>query len=101
MGLFGECYQGLGKFQGGPYHIEVDPSGPPKMIPCRPVPVHQLAAFKQELAEMQAAGIIKPADHATPWINSFVIINKKQFEQHGKPHLHICLDPSYLNKATA
>ena len=50
---------------------------------------------------MQAAGIIKPVDDATPWINSFIIVNKKQDEQHGKPQLHIFLDPSNLNKAIA
>ena len=61
--LFPDCFTGLGKFQSEPYHIEVDPWVPPKM-PCRPIPIHKQAAFKQQLAEMQAAGIPKPVDHA-------------------------------------
>ena len=37
-----------------------------------PVPIHQQAS----IVEMQATGIIKPVDHATSWINCFVIVNK-------------------------
>ena len=75
MRWFPDCFQSLGKFQGEPYLIEVDPSVPSKMTPCRPVPLHEQAHFKQQLAEMQVASIIKPVNHATPWINSFIIVN--------------------------
>ena len=44
---------------------------------------------------------MKPVDHAIPWINNFVIFNKKQLDQHHKSQLYICLDPSNLNKAIA
>ena len=30
MSLFPACFQDLGKFQGEPYHIDVDPSVPPR-----------------------------------------------------------------------
>ena len=70
MKLFTECFQGLEMFHGVPYHTEVDPSVPPKKVPCRPVAVHQKSAFKQQLVEMQSAGIIKLVDHATSWISS-------------------------------
>ena len=73
MRLFMGCLQGLDKLQGKPYHIEVDPSVPPKRNQCRSVPVQQQAAFKQELAEMKVAGNIKPLNHAMPWTKSFVI----------------------------
>ena len=63
--LFPNCFQDLGKVQGEPYHTKVGPNTPSKMNPCRPVQVHQQTAFKQQLAEMQAAGIMKPVNLAT------------------------------------
>ena len=72
MRLFQDCFQGLIKLQGEPYYTEVDPSAPPKKTPCRPVPVHKEAYLSSRNAR-HAAGIIKSVDHATPWINSFVI----------------------------
>ena len=88
---------GLGKFPGEPYHINMDPSVPPKHLPARPVPVHQQAALKQQLDDMIQAGVIVPVTEATPWINSYVII--KSEGKKGKQRLHICLDPTPLNKA--
>ena len=76
MRFFPDCFQGLGKFQGEPHHIEVDPSVPVKMTPCRPMPLYKQSIFKQHLVEMQAASIMKPVEQATPWINSFIIVNK-------------------------
>ena len=49
---FPEILEGLGKFPGEPYHINVDPNVPPKCLPARPVPVHQQAAFKQQMDDM-------------------------------------------------
>ena len=93
---FPEILEGLGKFPGEPYHINVDPSVPPKCLPARPVPVHQQAAFKQQLDDMIQAGVIVPVTEATPWINSYVII--KSAGKKGKQKLCICLDPTPLNK---
>ena len=76
MSSFPDYFTGWGKFQGKPYHIELDPSVSPKRTPCIPVPIHHQTAFKQQLAEMQAANILKPVNYATPWINHFVIVNK-------------------------
>ena len=75
----------------------MDPSVPPKCLPPRPVPVHQQAAFKQQLDDMIQAGVIVPVTEATPWINRYVIV---EFEgKKGKQKLCICLDPTPLNKA--
>ena len=71
---FPDILEALGKFPGGPYHINVDPNVPPKCLPARPVPVHQQAALKQQLDDMIQAGVIVPVTEATPWINSYVII---------------------------
>ena len=46
---------------------------------------------------MHQAGILKPVTEATPWINSFVLVESK--DKSGNPKLHICLDPTNLSKA--
>ena len=47
---------------------------------------------------MLTAGVIKPVHEATPWNNSFVLLETKD-KSTGKPKLHICLYPTNLNKA--
>ena len=46
---------------------------------------------------MLQAGVLAPVYEATPWINSFVLVESK--DKLGKLKLHICLDPNNLNKA--
>ena len=41
--------------------------------------------------------MLKPVTEATPWINSFVLVDSKDKSGHLK--LRICLDPTNLNKA--
>ena len=41
--------------------------------------------------------MLKPVDEATPWINSFVLVESKDRSENLK--LCICLDPTNLNKA--
>ena len=40
--------------------------------------------------------MLKPAQEATPWINSFVLVKSK--DKTGNLKLRICLDPTNLNK---
>ena len=94
---FPDVFEGIGKFLGKPYEIDLDPKVPPKQTPCRPIPIHLKDAFKQEIDRMLKAGILKLVQEATPWINSFVLIEGT--DKHWKPKLHICLDPTNLNKA--
>ena len=63
-------FEGIGKFLGKPYEIQLDPKVPPKQTPCRPVPIHLKDAFKQEIDRMLKAGVLKLVPDATPWINS-------------------------------
>ena len=35
-----DVFQGVGKFLGADYHIQIDSSIPPKQTPCWPIPVH-------------------------------------------------------------
>ena len=46
---------------------------------------------------MLQAGVLKPVHEATPWINQFVFVESE--DKLGDLRLHICLDPSNLNKA--
>ena len=89
-------FEGIGKFPSPPYSIQLDPSVPPKQTSCCPVPVHLKESFKQEIDKMLKAGILKPVHEATPWINSFVLVEGK--DKLGRLKLHIYLDPTNLNK---
>ena len=97
MARFPDVFEGIGKFPGKPYKIQLDPKVPPKQTPCRPVPIHLKEAFKVEIDKMLKAGVLKPIQEATPWTNSFVLV--KGTDQQGKPKLRICLDPTNLNRA--
>ena len=88
--------KGISTFPGKPYHINTDPSIPPKWLPCQPVPVHQQDEFKKQLNDMLDTGVIIEVHEATPWINSFVIAETVK-DRNKK--LRICLDPEPLNKA--
>ena len=74
MTRFPDVFKGIGDRTGEPYKILLDPKIPPKQTPCRPVPIHLKEAFKAEINKMLKAGVIKPIQEATPWINSFVLV---------------------------
>ena len=93
-----ELFEGIGQFAGEPYHIHTNPSITPTQTPCRPIPVHLKQTFRQEIEKMLTAGVIMPVHEATPWINSFVLVESTD-KSTGKPKLCICLDPTNLNKA--
>ena len=97
MARFPDVFEGIGKFPGKPYEIQLDPKVPPKQTPCRPVPIHLKEAFKTEIDKMLKAGVLKTVQEATLWINSFVLVEGTN--KQGKPKLRICLDPTNLNKA--
>ena len=87
IATFPDVFEGIGKFPGKPYKIQLDPKVPPKQTPCRPVPIHLKEAFKTEIDKMLKAGVLKPVKPV------------KGINQQGKPKLRICLDPTNLNKA--
>ena len=94
---YADVFEGVGRFPGPPYHIQLDPKVPPKQTPVRPVPVHLKEAFKQELNKMLQAGQLKPVHEATPWINSYVIVEGKDKLGRLKPRIY--LDPKNINVA--
>ena len=93
---FPDIFEGICKFLGKPYQIQLDPKVPPKQTPCQPIPIHLKDAFKQEIDKMLKAGVLKLVQEATPWINSFVLVEGT--DKQGKPKLWICLDLTNLNK---
>ena len=95
--LYSDVFEGIGCFPGKPYHINLDQSVTPVQTQCRPVPVHLKEVFKQAINKMLDAGILKPVEKVTPWINSFVLVKGKNPDVSIK--LRICLDPTNLNKA--
>ena len=52
----------------------LDPDVTPKQTPCRPIPIHLKDAFQQEISKMLQAGFLVPVTQATPWINSFILV---------------------------
>ena len=59
--------------------------------------MHLKEAFQQEIDEMLKAGVLKLVHEATPWINSFVLVEGKDKLRNLK--LRIFLDPTNSNKA--
>ena len=90
-------FKGLASSQGQTTIYKIDPSVPPKQTPCRPIPIHLKVQFQQEINKMLEAGVLVPVHEATPWINSFVLVESK--DKLGNLKLHICLDPTNLNNA--
>ena len=97
MQEYPDVFQGIGKFPGPDYHIQLDPSIPPKQTPCIPIPIHLKGQFQQEINKMLQAGVLVPVHEAPPWINSFVLVESK--DKLGNLKLCICLDLTNLNKA--
>ena len=96
MHEYPDVIEEIGNFQGPSYHIQINPSVTPRQTPCNPIPVDLQEAFKQEVDKMLQAGVLKAVHEATPWINSFVLVESK--DKLGNLKLHICLDPTNLNK---
>ena len=94
---YSDVFDGIECFPGSHYHIQVDPSVIPKQTPCQLIPVNLKESFKKEIDKMLKAGVLKPVNQATPWINSLVLVEGKDKQRNLK--LRICLDLTNLNKA--
>ena len=97
LNYYPDVFEGNGKFPGPSYHIQLDPGVPLKQTSCHPIPVHLKEAFQQEVNKMLQAGVLKPGQEATPWINTLVHVEGK--DKSGNLKFQICLDPTNLNKA--
>ena len=79
-----DVFEGIGKFPGPPYHIQLDPTVTPKQTPCRPIPIHLKDVFQKEINQMLQAGVLLPVNKATPWINSFALVEKRDNHRQTK-----------------
>ena len=77
MKQYPDVFNGIGKFLGPPFTIHLNLSIQLKQTPCKPVPIHLKEAFKKEIDKILPAGVLKPVTEATPWINSFVLVESK------------------------
>ena len=91
-----DVFERIAKFPWQPYHIQADPSVTPKQTPCRTIPIHLKEAFQKEINKMLQAGVLVLITEATPWINSFILVESN--DKQGQLKLRICLDPTNLNK---
>ena len=83
---------GIGLLEGN-YHIRLDPAIDPVQHAPRRAPVPLRDNLKHTLDDLVRTDIIAPVTKLTPWINSMVVVPKKNGT------LRICLDPKDLNKA--
>ena len=89
---FSDVFSGLRRME-GEYHIELDDKVEPVIHPPRRVPYGLLEKLKLKLQEPEEKDVIQKVDIPTPWVNSLVIVEKRD----GSSRL--CLDPRDLNEA--
>ena len=92
---YARLFSGVGHFKCKPVHITMKQNGTPVQKPPTRVPIAMKDKFKPELNSMEAQGIIYKydgCDVSPEWLNSFVIVKRLNGA------LHICLDPTDLNK---
>lgn len=87
-----DVFGGLGTVP-GEHHIELDPTVKPVIHPPRKVPFGLQERLRETLDKLESTGVIRKVDHPTPWVNSLVIVEKKNGE------IRLCLDPLHLNRA--
>jgi len=85
-------HEGVGKLE-GEYHIRLNEDAKPVQHTPRRVPVALRDRLKETLDNLVQQNIITPITKPTPWINSMVVVPKKNGT------LRICLDPKDLNHA--
>jgi hypothetical protein len=88
---FAEVFTGLGRFP-GQYHIVLADNAVPVIHPPRRVPLALQPKLKEALDAMERNGIIVKRDEPTDWVNSLLVVEKKN------KTLRLCLDPRDLNR---
>lgn len=75
-----------------PYQIKLSNDAVPRIDAQRRIPFALRTQLQEELDRMESSGIIEKITEPTEWVNSIVVVKKKNNQ------LRICLDPRYLNK---
>ena len=71
-----DTFEGLGKLH-EPYDICLRPGAVPVVHPPRRVPLAIHTRLKQKLDDMERAGVIRKTEKPTEWVNSLVIVEKR------------------------
>ncbi len=90
---FSDVFEGLGQIKGVEHTIRLKENAIPVVHPPRRVPAKLKNPLKEELTRMVNLGVIEKVDGPTKWVNSLVIVRKKNNK------LRLCMDPSDLNKS--
>ena len=89
---FPDCFEGIGCLE-REHSIIVYPEIKPVVNCARRIPISMIIRVKTKLESMEQANIISKVDQPTPWVNSMVVVEKKDGS------VRICLEPRELNKA--
>ena len=90
---FPDLFQGIGCLE-GEHMIRLKEDAVPTQRPAHRIPIALKGRLKKELDRMEACGIIRKITDPTDWVNTMVIVEKKDTLA-----LRICLDPKDLNQA--
>jgi len=88
---FSDLFTGIGSIA-GEHHIVIDDTVPPVVHPPRRIPLTVEAKLKNTLDNLEINGIITKQQSPTKWMNSLLVVEKKDGT------LQICLDPVILIK---
>ena len=89
--VYSDVFTGLGEMP-GEYHITISDDSTPVVHACRKIPYALHDKLQQKLDNMVKMGVIVGVDEPTSWVNSLVVVEKKNGD------LRVCLDPRDLNK---
>ena len=89
---YADVFKGIGLVE-GEYHITLRSDAQPTIHPPRKVPLSVMPKLKKTLEQLTQEGVISKVEKATDWVNSLVIVEKKDGS------LRLCLDPKELNQS--
>ena len=87
-----DVFAGLGLVD-GEFHIELRDDAKSTIHPPKKIPLSLMLKLQKTLEQMTEMGVISKVNKATDWVNSLVIVEKKDGS------LRICLDPKDSNKS--
>ncbi|KAK7939091.1 hypothetical protein WMY93_002417 [Mugilogobius chulae] len=88
---YSDVFHGVGCLP-NTYKIQLKDNAEPVIHPARKVPVALKERLRKELQTLIEKGIIRKVEEPTDWVNSLVIVEKKNGD------LRLCIDPRDLNK---
>ena len=73
--------------------LRVDETVPPKVLPCRKIPLAIQDDVKRELDRLVEKGVLAPVTEPTEWVSQMAVAHKRDGS------LRICIEPQPLNAA--